>query len=305
MQTHPIVQKLTHIPDFLLGPQGTIEELGVVLLVAGAVGSFVVARRKAAPAAREPFLVRARFELLAAAFFAAYVVFPYSINFGAYLYVRFLAPAYVIALVALARDVPASRAAAILSATVPLAWLFIVLPHFADASEERRAVDKLLSQIAEGSAVAVLGYGPRPPDGPYDPLTPGNRVLAVRGGRALHSFAEYPIAPVVVRKEARWDEPVIRVYRAPATLRPGWDLTRFRYLLLRIPEPERASLVVRALAPEARLVDAEGAWRLLESTLPQVAIDAPDARLPAPPPATIQERVTALLAAPPDRKPAR
>ncbi len=198
-------------------------------------------------------------------------------NFGAYLYVRFLAPAYVIGVVAIARRATASRATMALCAAVPIAWLLVTLPQFAHASEEERDVEALAAQIDEGSAVAVLGYGPQPPGHPYDALTPGNRVLALRGGRALHSFAEYPIAPMIVRRGARWDEAVIRVYRAPGHLRPAWDLTRFRYLLLRIQEPERALLVERALGPEGRKVASEGAWSLFESTRPLAPIDAPDA----------------------------
>src|SRR5262249_46042557 len=150
-------------------------------------------------------------------------------------------------------------------------------------------------RIEEGSAVAVFGLGSQGGTRPYEPIALGNRVLADRGGRALHSFAEYPIAPAIVRKDARWDEETLRVYITPVNLRPAWDLTRFRYLLVRIPDAQRGALVDRALAPEGRLLAHEGAWWLFESTLPRVAIDAPNALPPAPPPPTIQERVSALL----------
>jgi hypothetical protein len=179
---------------------------------------------------------------------------------------------------------------------VPLAWIVVVLPEFARADRERRDVDRLLPWIEEGSAVAVLGVGPQGEVTPSNPVAQGNRVLAVRGGRALHSFTEYPIAPVLVRKEIRWDEPMLRVYRSPVNLRPAWDLTRFRYLLLRIPDAPRASLVERALAPDGRFVAQTGAWWLFESTHLTAPVDAPDAPLPSPPPPTIQERVSSILA---------
>ena len=308
VEIHPIDKKLEHVGDFLMGPQGALAESLVAALVLVTVAAFVVSRRRlpsvGAPEGAEsrptdegPF-VRFRFELLASALFVAYVTAPYAVNFGAFLYVRFLAPAYIIGVITLARGCPPTRLAISLCAAVPMAWMVVVSPGFARADAERGAVNLLLPRIDEGSAVAVLGLGPQGGARPSDPLAPGNRVLAVRGGRALHSFTEYPIAPMLVRKGIRWDEEVIRVYRSPVSLRPAWDLTRFRYLLVRIVEPQRASLVERALAPDARLVAGEGAWYLFESTHATVAIDAPDAPLPSTPPPTIQERVNAVLAEP-------
>ena len=300
IETHPIAKKLEYAGDYLMGPQGVIEEALVATLVAAAVAAFVVGcRRDLARADGESALAGFRFELLAVAFCVVYLAAPYAINFGAFLYVRFLTPAYVIGVLVLARRRRASVAAIVLCAAVPLAWVIVVLPEFARADQERRDVNSLLPRIDEGSAVAVLGLGLQGGVTPSNPVAQGNRVLAVRGGRALHSFTEYPIAPVLVRNGVRWDEPMLRVYRSPVSLRPGWDLTRFRYLLLRIPEPVRGSLVARALVPDARLVAQEGAWWLLESTHAMSPIDAPDAPLPVPPPPTIQERVSSVLAAPP------
>jgi hypothetical protein len=100
---------------------------------------------------------------------------------------------------------------------------------------------------------------------------------------------------MVVRPEMRWDEAMMRIYINPTSLRPAFDLARFRYLLVRIPEADRAMLVERALVPDATRVASEGGWHLFESTHEVVAIDSADAPLPHPLPATLQERVSAVV----------
>jgi hypothetical protein len=167
------------------------------------------------------------------------------------------------------------------------------------ANDERRMVDSLMPRIERGSSVLVLGFGSQGPQRLSDPLAPGGRVLAERGGRVLPSFTEYPIAPVLVHKKMRWDEPVMRVSLSPRDLRPSWDFTRFRYLLARVPDEGLGALVESALEPDARLAGRVGPWRLFESTRALVPIDSPGAALPEPAPPTIQERVNALRAARP------
>jgi hypothetical protein len=49
------------------------------------------------------------------------------------------------------------------------------------------------------------------------------------------------------------------------------------------------------MQPEARFVTRIGEWTLLESTLPLVPIDAPDAFVPLPHPLTLRKRVLALI----------
>ena len=239
--------------------------------------------------------MRNRFALLAALFLACFFALPASINFGGFLYVRFLAPAYVIGVIAVGRGRRSSGVLAAVCCAVPLAWLFVALPEFARASEERHGVDELLPQIAEGSAVLVLELSDPGPPPPSEPAAQGNYVLAVRGGRSLHTLAEYPISPLVVREGLRWDEATLRIYGAPWRLVPSWDLAHFRYLLLRISEAARASVFTRALAPDARLVSCAGAWCLFESTHARVPVDAPDMGPPPPGSESLFARVNAVL----------
>ena len=295
IQMHPPLKKLAYAAHCLLGPFAVEEEALVAGLVTIALVAGLARKREAPEAPQESWFARNRFALLAALFFVCFLTLPASINFGGFLYVRFLAPAYVIGVIAIGRGRRSSGVLAAVCCAVPLAWLMVALPEFARATEERRSVDELLPQIAEGSAVAVLELSDPGPPPPSEPAAQGNYVLAVRGGRNLHSLAEYPIAPLVVREGLRWDEATLRVYGAPWRLVPAWDLTHFRYVLLRISEAPRVEVFTRALAPDARLIGSAGAWCLFESTHPVVSVNAPDAGPPPPGAESLFARVNAVF----------
>jgi hypothetical protein len=95
--------------------------------------------------------------------------------------------------VALAGAIPAAVPVGprLVAACIPLAWLAVVWPVFADSDREQRAVAGLFDHVRLASAVAVLRLGD---DGgqPYLRATAGNRVFAERGGRVLVSLAEAP-----------------------------------------------------------------------------------------------------------------
>ncbi|HEY2517464.1 MAG TPA: hypothetical protein VGI39_41610, partial [Polyangiaceae bacterium] len=281
IQMHPPLKKLAYAAHCLMGPVGVAEESLVATLVALAILAASLRGRELSESAPESWFTRHRFGLLAVLFFVCFLGFPASVNFGGFLYVRFLAPAYVVGAIAWGRGRRSSALLGAICAAVPVAWLMVALPEFARASEERRSLDELIPQVAEGSAVAVLELSEPGPPPPSEPAAQGSRVLAMRGGRMLHSFAEYPIAPMIVRDGLRWDEEMLRVYGAPWRFLPAWDLTRFRYLLVRVAEAPRAPVFARALAPDARLLGAAGAWYLFETTHAMVRVDAPDARPPS------------------------
>jgi hypothetical protein len=295
----PFRVKFTMLGDYLFGVVGALPQLLVVALVAAAALLAVRAAAAAAPrgaptepAAGEGTAVRWRFAMLGVAFLAAYFVSPWAVGGGAYFDARFLPPAWLVGVVALAGAIPAAVPVGtrLVAACIPLAWLAVVWPVFADSDREQRAVAGLFDHVRLASAVAVLRLGD---DGgqPYLRATAGNRVFAERGGRVLVSLAEAPRAPVLVAKKSRWDEAVGRIYDfGPEALVPAFDATRFRYLLMRIPEEDLARAVVTGLLPDYRVEATSGAWVLFESTHRTVPIDAPDA---APPPglATLGERL--------------
>jgi hypothetical protein len=246
---------------------------------------------------REPWPQRHRFAILALALGLAYFAAPYSVNFGALLYVRFLAPAFVLAV--LLCGPPATARGLLVSApalALLVAPVLVAVPHFADAARQFAAVQPLLARIDEGSSVAVLHFGKHDRSLSFDATSLGNRVLAERGGRLLASFSEYPIAPVVIRPEVAWESLVVRLSARPAALCPAHDLRRLRWLLVHVFDEALVARVVHGLAPEGQLVAAEGEWLLFRSTLPPLPLTAPDEE-PPPDAETLQARVERL----PDR----
>ena len=290
---HPLAAKLRALAANVMGGHGTLVEATLVLLV---VVAAVVWRTTRVEGARDRAslriaIERRRFSMVVAALLVAYLVAPYSVNFGAMLYVRFLAPAFVLGIVLLA---PAREASGPLVAAPAIALavapLVVALPQMTVAASQERDVASLIDRVDEGSAVAVLHFGKHDRSLLFDPTALGDRVLAERGGRLLLSFAEYPVAPVVVRPELRWDATLLRLYGQPGALRPAHDLRRLRWVLAHVHEAPLAPRVARAFAPEGELVARAGEWMLFRSTLPAVPVTAPD----EPPPAeaeTLQQRV--------------
>jgi hypothetical protein len=144
------------------------------------------------------------------------------------------------------------------------------------------------------SAVAVLHFGKYDPTLLFNPASLGNRVLARRGGRLLSSFAEYPVAPVVVRPDLRWDSLLVRTTTNSGLFAPATDLRRIRWVIAHVHETPLAPFIIGGLAPEAELVDASGEWLLFRSTLPTLPLGSPDD--PSDPAAdTLQVRVNRAL----------
>jgi hypothetical protein len=292
---HPLATKVQSLGANLIGRQGYVIEGSLALLL---VVAFVLWRRphdegETEPRAPEPWRYRHRFAILALALTAAYFAAPYSVNFGALLYVRFLAPAYLLA-VLLAGPPPSARGVLVAAPALALlaAPVLVAVPHFAAAERQFAAVQPLLARIDEGSAVAVLHFGKHDRSLVFDATSLGNRVLAERGGRLLSSFSEYPIAPVVIRPEAAWDSLVVRLSARPGALCPADDLRRLRWLLVHVFDEGLVARVVRGLAPEGQLVAAEGEWLLFRSTLPALPLTAPDEEPPSDA-ETLQARVEA------------
>jgi len=287
---HPLATKLSSVPRLLTGAHGLWTDLA---LLAPALGLAVLGVVVRARGREEPPRAR-RYAVLAGVLLLAYLAAPYSVNFGAYLYVRFLAPAFAVAVLAAAPS-KLHVAARLAAVAVPLATLSVAMPQFAAASDDHRQLDTLTAQIDRASAVDVLHVGKRDKTLLFEATGAGNRVLAERGGRLAFSFTEYPIAPVVIAPAYQWNDTGFRLYADPTSLRPGFDLDRFRYVLVHARDAELAKLVERAIAPDARVVAVSGEWTLFESTHTMLPLTAADAPLPPDPPATLQERVHTVV----------
>jgi hypothetical protein len=300
---HPPGRKLGNLVAHVVGGHGTMTEATLALLVFVAAVLWRMAdRHESIPEAQPGLparLERHRFALVAGALLVLYLAAPYSVNFGAFLYVRFLAPAYVLGMLLLAPQ-EGARGPLVFAPAVAL-WVAPVLaavPQLQAAQQQSRAIEPILARVEPDSAVAVLHFGKYDHALLFDPTSLGNRVLARRGGRLLSSFAEYPIAPVIVRPDLRWDSILVRTSAKSGLLEPATDLKRIRWVLAHVHEAPLAPLVIGAFAPEAELVDASGEWLLFRSTLPPLPVDSPDGP-PDPGQETLQDRVTRALRSPP------
>ena len=296
---HPLGRKLGSVVTYLIGAHGAIAQAAVALLVLVAVVLWRTAAPRSPSVAPSPgplaWLDRNRFAVLASLLFALYLAAPYSLNFGAFFYVRFLAPAFTLAVLVAAPGEGARGPGVVAPAlALLLAPLAIALPQLAAATAQTRALEPLLGRIERGSSVAVIHLGKYDHALLFDPTSLGNRVLGERGGRELASFTEYPIAPVVIAPALRWDSIVLRTSARSGALQPATDLRRIAWVLVSLHDPGLAPLVARAFEPEARLEAASGEWMLFHSRLPQLPLTAPDAE-PDASAETLQDRVTRAL----------
>jgi hypothetical protein len=286
--------KLARLPDMLIhSTDQAIAALFAALFV-GAIAALLVFRwreRRAAGDAKlpcrplsygavlRPRLHRYRFELFALACFVAFLVFPFSLNGATLVYHRFFAPAYVVFVaVAAPKDLSVARARIlpICLCLLPVATLLMTWPSFALADKAYRALDRLLPQIEEGSAVAELTVGVGNPARDFSLGTASGRVVAVRGGRVLYGFTDSPISACVIPPEYQWQKPLLRTFNDPTAFFPAYDFTRFRYALVRGTDNRSAEIADLALLPYARVIDRAFEWTLYESRVPTVPLLSPD-----------------------------
>jgi hypothetical protein len=248
-----------------------------------------------------------RFELLSLVLFAIYLAAPANIKSTTLVYHRFLPPAWAILVVCCAArpagagaaegDSKRSRLAPILCAVLPLASLLIAWPTFVDSDRMYTDLETLVPSIEPGSAILSLNLGPQSNNRLWNPVCAAGHVVAERGGRSNFDYSQSPVSPVAQRPEKEWTEPVDRLELLPYQMRPDWDLTRFRYLLVITPDRPLANGVAFALRTEARLVGSRGDWSLFESRLPVVPIDADEAPMPVPHPATLHKKLAEVVKA--------
>jgi len=316
----PLSRKVLLVPYLVLPTSEVAVQVAVTLLCAASIATLFRLRTRerrdaagpaadgapqsAAPEPGPGGLERARawartyrWELFAAAGLVAYLAFPLTLNGAMLVYQRWLAPAFVVLVACAApRDLRAKGAlpAVALACVVPVATLLVELPSFVDSDREYSALEKLLPEVAMGSAVAPIGLGPDDPARTYSVAPGGGRVLATRGGRMAYAFTYSPISPLVVRQPYQWEGALSRI--AAGDLRPDHDLKMFRYVLAHASDPQMARVGTLALADDATLVDASGAWLLFESKLPVVPLASPALKMEKPPPETIGQRGNRILA---------
>jgi hypothetical protein len=235
-----------------------------------------------------------RFEAIACALVLVYVVAPASVRSTTLVYHRFLPPAWALLAVCCAArpgrsPAPAPRLIPLMCGVLPVASLLAAWPVFADSDRMYSDLEVVMKAMEPGAAVAALNLGPDPDNRLWNPVAAMGHVVAEHGGRALFDYTQSPISPVAQRPEKEWADVTDRMSRDPASIRPAWDLTRFRYLLVITRDRPLGIWTAMALKKEARLVTSQGDWYLFESLLPLVPIDADDAPLPVPHPPTLRK----------------
>jgi len=317
---HSLGHKLERLPYMIAPATDPLAQIAVSVLCVGAAGSLFALRLRerrrdvpghdaaSANAARAEVqcLARAqswarehRWELFSAAAFLAYLAFPFTLSGATLVYERWFPLAFATLAVVVAPRDPWTAAARIpraLVLAVPVATLLVAWPPFVDSNAQYEAFERLLPHIEPGSAVASLELGPRDPDRGYSLATASGRILATRGGRLGYAFTDSPISPAVIAPRYQWQESLLRLGFDPWSFRPGHDLRRYRYVLLRSSDPAMLRGVSAALSADTRFVARAGAWVLLESTLPVVPPASPDAPMEIPPPESLRDVVRAMLA---------
>jgi hypothetical protein len=237
----PLGRRFVHLPFVLVGPRDDHACLAVTFLCL-----LAVARPKLD-----------RFTVVGAALLILYFTAPTQLNGATMVHVRFLPVAYVLL----------ARGGRVLSSAVAAAMLALALPAFPDASRTNRDLEALLPHVAEGSAVAQLDIDG--PDRHRDYLPDGvSARLIARAERLSIDFTRSPNAPVVMRPEARWDEPELRLLADPLDFRPAHDFRHFRYAVAHAGHEGNVAALLRSMEPEGKLVARSGEWLLFESTLP-------------------------------------
>jgi hypothetical protein len=232
-----------------------------------------------------------RFELLALVLVGLYLAAPSTIQSTTLVYHRFLPPAWgVLAITAATRTRTVGTFPRALCAVLPVASLLVSWPTFVDSNQQYSQLEALLPRIERGSAVMALNLE-SPANRLWGPMVMMGHVVAVRGGRSLFDYTQSPTSPVSQYPSKQWPEPISRMEMHPYDMRPDWDFTRFRYLLLSTPKQTIGAALTLALRDDAVLIGAVGDLYLFESRLPLVPIDTDNMPLPTPHPPSLRKKL--------------
>jgi hypothetical protein len=262
-------------------------------------GSAVVGTSTARLERFRSWTVAYRWELFACVCIGMYLAFPMTLNGATLVYYRWFPPGFAILAVSAApRDlfVRPARVALIALLVLPVATLLLAWPAFADSNRGYASLEPLLSRVEPGSSVAGLDLGPADPSRTYSFGPASGRILATRGGRLLYAFTDSAVSPVVVARRYQWTESLVRVGFDSYSFRPGQDLSRYQYVLVRANDAPLVFLAIRSLAPEAEYIAGVDEWLLFKSRLPTISPLSRDLWLNGPPPENVRDRMNVLLA---------
>jgi hypothetical protein len=234
-----------------------------------------------------------RFEIFTLALVVIYFAAPANIKSTTLVYHRFLPPAWAIFAVSAATGTASALRAVprLICASLPIAAVLVAWPSFVDSHRVYSGLADVMKHMERGSAVACVDLGPDPPYRMWSPVSAMGQVVAEHGGRALYDYTQSPISIVSQRPEKQWADVVERTTGQLYMIRPQWDLTRFRYLLVWTSQPTVAIATALALRGDAQFVAAGGDWYLFESTHTLVPIDSDDVPMAHPFPPSLRKRM--------------
>jgi hypothetical protein len=255
-----------------------------VLLVARYRGDVVDPSTARGVSRARELLYRFRFEVLVVVYLGLYFGMPFNWNGVTMLHERFLGPAWAVLVICVAPRGETPKLAKLAGAVMPLGILLTGWPQFADATRAFKLLDQLLEHIPMGksTAVCVLEHNVKPFSRIYSAAPGPARVLTTRGGRSSIALTASPISPIRLRRPYRWDEYELRTFiYGSKSLMPTHDLQRWEYVVSQSRDPSTRAKMIRAFAPDADLVFAQGEWLLFHSKKPSLGIDAADGWPPA------------------------
>jgi hypothetical protein len=269
----------------------------IFLLVLAPVGLFLAERIQLRRGQARSWAERAhaaRFEILALALFALYMVAPASVKSTTLVYQRFLPPAWAVFAVSCAAGTAGTGRSLprLLCAFAPVASLLVGWPTFADADRMYSDLESLLPRIDKGSAVMALDVGPPIGTRLWGPMAAMGHVIALKGGRSMYDYSQSPVSLLVQDPKKEWVESITRMETRPFDFTPSWDMLRYRYLLIATSQPSLGLAISLAIRDDAVLIGQAGDWYLYESRILQVPVTARDAWPPTPHPPTLHVQVT-------------
>ncbi len=289
------LHKITILPGVLFGGFEVYVRNLMFVLALGAVALLATGPRTEAAPSTTTWAGRLRglrFHLIVATLVALYFAAPANVQSTTLVYHRFLPVAWAFLAVIAGAGRAARPVTKLVCCLVPVGSLLIAWPTFADSHRVYSELEPLLDRIEIGSSIVTLNLGPYYGGHRlWNPVDAQGHIVALRGGRCLDDYTPSPTSPVSQRADRQWLDPLLRLQLHPYELRPDWDLTRFRYLLVWTGSPGLGAAVALALDDEARLVAQSGTWYLFESKLEVVPIDAPDAPLPPHPGPTLLKKL--------------
>lgn len=235
--------------------------------------------------------VHRRYAITAALCLAQFFVWPSEFGGAGLLFHRFTLPAALLFALSLPSASPRPRWLGALLLAGPVAMVAALAPLTRVVDRAWRDLDAVIARVEPGSTLASLDLA-EVPFTMHVFSGAGARIVGLRGGVTNSDFAYLPQYPARLAPDLVWSRTRMRLLQ-PERFIPALDFRRFRYAVVRTTRRQDLGALVRAMAPEGRLVLHAGRWLLFESQLPRVPLAAREPPMEAPLPPDLAARIAA------------